>query len=84
MIEQHTLTMPPEGMMVTRTVKDAEGRIWTCTTNGNGSASQGKDVQLSCTTESFATPVLVTVGWSWEKTSENGLARMIVAAAKAA
>ena len=71
--------------MVTRTVKDAEGRIWTCTTNRNGeSAATGKDVQLTCTTESIAHPVLVTVGWSWEKTSENGLARMIVAAAKAA
>jgi hypothetical protein len=73
-------------MMLTRTVKDAEGRTWTCTTNGNAgdSATTGKDVQLTCTTESIATPVLVTVGWSWEKTSENGLARMIVAAAKAA
>jgi len=72
--------------MVTRTVKDAEGRTWTCTTNANGgqSATKGKDVQLSCTTESIAQPVLVTVGWSWEKTSDNGLARMIVAAAKAA
>ena len=72
--------------MLTRSVKDAEGRIWTCTTNGNAgdSATTGKDVQLTCTTESIATPVLVTVGWSWEKTSENGLARMIVAAAKAA
>ena len=72
--------------MVTRTVKDAEGRTWTCTTNGYGgeSATKGKDVQLTCTTESITTPVLVTVGWSWEKTSENGLARMIVAAAKAA
>ena len=72
--------------MVTRTVKDAEGRTWTCTTNGNGSESavKGKDVQLTCTTESIAQPVLVTVGWSWDKTSDNGLARMIVAAAKAA
>ena len=72
--------------MVTRTVKDAEGRTWTCTTNGSGgdSAAKGKDVQLTCTTESIAHPVLVTVGWSWEKTSENGLARMIVAAARAA
>ena len=72
--------------MITRTVKDAEGRTWTCTTNAKGgdAATKGKDIQLTCTTESIATPVLVTVGWSWEKTSENGLARMIVAAAKAA
>ena len=48
------------------------------------SATTGKDVQLTCTTESIATPVRVIGGWSWQKTSENGLARMIVAAAKAA
>ncbi len=72
--------------MVTRTVKDAEGRTWTCTTNSAAgeSAVKGKDIQLTCTTDSIAQPVLVTVGWSWEKTSENGLARMIVAATKAA
>jgi hypothetical protein len=28
-------------------------------------------------------PVVVTVGWGWEKMAENGLARMIIAAAAA-
>ena len=72
--------------MVTRTVTDAEGRTWVCTTAGNGTsgdnpAAKGKDVKISCTTESVADPVIVTVSWQWEKTSENGLARMIAQAA---
>ena len=72
--------------MVTRTVKDAEGRTWTCTTNAKRRRcrheGEGRAAQLHHRVD--RAPVLVTVGWSWEKTSENGLARMIVAAAKAA
>ena len=71
--------------MVTRTVKDIEGRTWVCTTAGDGAtgsspSAKGQDVKLSCTTESLPKPVIVTVGWEWEKTSENGLARMIAKA----
>ncbi len=75
--------------MVKRTVKDIEGRTWVCTTDsasatGATPSAQGKDVKLSCTTESVDKPVIVTVGWGWEKTSENGLARMIALASPVA
>jgi hypothetical protein len=36
---------------------------------------------LSCTTPSVAEPVMITVGWQWEKMAEKGLARLISAAA---
>jgi hypothetical protein len=69
-----------------RTVKDKNGRIWTCTTNAapqssSDAAPMGRDVKLVCTTPSVKEPVVVTVGWGWEKMAENGLARLIAAAA---
>jgi hypothetical protein len=75
--------------MVKRTVKDIEGRTWTCTAEGDSATSanpsaKGQDVKISCTTESVAKPVIVTVGWQWEKTSDNGLARMIALASPVA
>lgn len=65
--------------MKTRTVKDANDRTWTCTSQ-EGPTAEGRDVILSCTTESVATPVRVTVGWQWEKMADNGLARMVALA----
>jgi hypothetical protein len=72
--------------MTQRTVKDESGRIWTCkaaggpTKTGEAARPMGLDVRLSCSTETVAAPVSVTVGWGWEKIAENGLARMIVLA----
>jgi hypothetical protein len=72
--------------MTQRTVKDKEGRVWTCSTStapqhGEGAGPVGRDVKLVCSTASVPAPVTVTVGWGWEKMSDNGLARLIVAAA---
>jgi hypothetical protein len=71
--------------MSQRSIKDKQGRIWTCTTTanpkGDDSAVAGRDVKLMCSTPTLPAPVTVTVGWGWEKMSENGLARLIVAAA---
>ena len=41
--------------MVKRTVKDIEGRTWTCTAEGDSANSanasaKGQDVKISCTT----------------------------------
>jgi hypothetical protein len=75
--------------MTQRTVKDDSGRIWTCRTvgaptkAGETARPMGLDVKLSCSTETVASPVSVTVGWGWEKIADNGLARMIVLAAPA-
>jgi len=70
--------------MANRTVTDANGREWTCVptlTEATGTAERmGKDVVLTCSTPSVDEPVSLTVGWSWEKISPNGLARMIAAA----
>jgi hypothetical protein len=66
--------------MANRTVTDTDDRTWVCTPQASGHAAgteQGRDVTLSCTTESVAKPVRVTVGWQWEKMANNGLARMI-------
>lgn len=74
-----------EDRMSERIVKDKEGRIWTCSTSTgpvNGAPGPvGRDVKLVCSTPTLPAPVTVTVGWGWEKMSENGLARLIVAAA---
>lgn len=75
--------------MVKRTVKDIEGRTWICTSasdsaTGTTPAAKGQDVKISCTTDSVAEPVIVTVGWQWENTSDNGLARMIALASPVA
>jgi hypothetical protein len=64
-----------------RTVKDADDRVWTCVPAANSIQARGRDVLLSCTTPSVPTPVLITVGWQWEKMNERGLARMIAQAA---
>ena len=66
--------------MAKRTVKDSDDRIWMCVPVGNSIAARGKDVVLHCTTPSVDKPVVVTVGWQWEKMHERGLARLIVAA----
>jgi hypothetical protein len=72
--------------MAERTVKDKEGRVWTCSTatgplSTDDAGPVGRDVKLVCSTPTLPAPVTVTVGWGWEKMSENGLARLIVAAA---
>jgi hypothetical protein len=72
--------------MTQRTVKDKEGRVWTCSTstapqNGAKVGPVGRDVKLVCSTPSLPASITVTVGWGWEKMSENGLARLIVSAA---
>lgn len=67
--------------MTNRTVTDIEDRKWTITPQAGVDAAQGRDVVLTCSTESVAKPVRVTVGWQWEKMSDNGLARMIALAA---
>ena len=69
--------------MTKRTVTDEDDRTWVCTPEESGHAAgteQGRDVILSCTTESVTTPVRVTVGWQWAKMASKGLARMIAAA----
>lgn len=68
-------------MASNRTVTDMDGRVWTCIPGGKDSSRQGQDVVLSCTTPSVAEPVMITVGWQWEKMAEKGLARLISAAA---
>jgi hypothetical protein len=65
---------------MSRTVKDIEDRTWTCTPQSGVDAGQGRDVVLSCVTDSVAAPVRLTVGWQWEKMADNGLARMIALA----
>ena len=69
--------------MTNRTVTDDDERTWVCTPQESGHAAgteQGRDVILSCTTESVAKPVRVTVGWQWAKMASKGLARMIALA----
>ena len=66
--------------MMKRTVTDTNNRTWTCTapvSAGAAGTDHGRDVVLSCVTESVKAPVKVTIGWQWEKMSDNGLARMI-------
>ena len=67
--------------MTQRTVTDIAGRTWSCVPDASGADApekMGRDVALSCTTESVKGPVAVSVGWEWQKMSDNGLARMIV------
>ncbi len=70
-------------IMAQRNVTDAAGRKWTCESakipvvDGVAARPVGLDVKLSCSTETVARPVSVTVGWEWEKMADNGLARMI-------
>jgi hypothetical protein len=67
--------------MIERTVTDSAGRTWTCTSTAveslTDSASQGKDVIVSCVTPSVGSPVKLTVGWQWESMASPGFARMI-------
>ena len=69
--------------MAQRTVTDDSGRVWTCdsiaapTKAGEAARPMGLDVKLSCTTPSLEAPIIVTVGWGWEKMADKGLARMI-------
>ena len=66
--------------MPNRTVTDIEDRTWTVSPQAGVDAAEGRDVVLTCSTESVPKPVRVTVGWQWEKMSDNGLARMIALA----
>jgi hypothetical protein len=81
--------------MAQRTVTDGSGRTWTCTeveapvgataaSDGRPASREGVDVTLSCTTESVPEPVVITVGWGWERIADKGLARMISQAAPGA
>jgi hypothetical protein len=67
--------------MADRTVIDSTGRTWTCGPEGaegeRAAPSQGQDVVLSCVTPSVSDPVLITVGWQWERMAAPGLARLI-------
>jgi len=65
-----------------RTVKDAEGRVWTCVPAASTIEARGRDIALTCTTPSVPTPVKLTVGWQWMKMAERGLARLIAQAAE--
>ena len=72
--------------MTQRNLTDASGRKWQCESadipvvTGVADRPIGLDVTLSCSTASVANPVSVTVGWQWEKMSDNGLGRMITLA----
>jgi hypothetical protein len=68
-------------MASNRTVTDAEGRIWTCIPGGAKGQREGQDVVLTCTSPSVSDPVMITVGWQWERMAAKGLARLISAAA---
>ena len=66
--------------MTQRTVKDAAGRIWNCTSDtdvANATEHMGRDVAISCTTPTVDEPVRLTVGWQWLGMSDNGLGRLI-------
>ena len=66
--------------MTQRNVKDAAGRIWSCTSDaGTADATEqmGRDVAISCTTDTVDGPVQLTVGWQWLEMSDNGLGRLI-------
>ena len=66
--------------MTQRNVKDAAGRIWSCTSDADvaGATEQmGRDVAISCTTATVGGPVQLTVGWQWLEMSDNGLGRLI-------
>jgi hypothetical protein len=71
--------------MASRTVSDADGRVWACRVDDSsqGKAAEGQDVSILCTTASVYIPVRLTVGWQWMTIADNGLARMISAASPA-
>jgi hypothetical protein len=78
------LSAVQEVFMTTRSVKDTAGRNWTCSTESKAAeanqSAQGRDIILSCATESVSEPVRVTVGWQWESMAAPGLARLITLA----
>jgi hypothetical protein len=67
--------------MIERTVTDAAGRTWTCTStvveSSTDPVSRGKDVIVSCVTPSVESAVKLTVGWQWETMAAPGFARLI-------
>ena len=65
--------------MSSRRVTDQEGRVWEC--KAETEAAPGCDVNLVCTTASLPDPLRLKVSWQWATIAENGLARMIAAAA---
>jgi hypothetical protein len=65
--------------MSSRRVTDKEGRVWDCTPETAG--APGCDVNLVCRTAGLHAPLRLKVSWQWAKIAENGLARMIAAAA---
>ena len=65
--------------MSSRQVTDEDGRVWECTPET--AEAPGRDVNLVCRTASVRTPLRLKVSWQWAKMAENGLARMIAAAA---
>lgn len=65
--------------MSSRRVTDEQGRVWECRTESD--EAPGRDVDLICTTAGLRAPLRVRVGWQWTRIADNGLARMIAAAA---
>ena len=69
--------------MTQRNVTDVAGRKWQCESaaipvvDGVSDRPIGRNVMLSCTTATVDQPVAVSVGWQWERMSDNGLSRMI-------
>lgn len=67
--------------MASRIVTDSAGRTWTCTAEAPAAERndelQGRDVVLSCVTDSVNDPVQLTVGWQWETMAAPGLARLL-------
>ena len=70
--------------MADRVIKDSAGRSWTCAAAPTGESGsglgKGGDMMLTCGTPSVSAPVQLTVGWQWEKMSDNGLGRLIMEA----
>jgi hypothetical protein len=70
--------------MASRTVTDSAGRTWTCTSPAAAmegtEGARGRDVVLSCTTDSVTAPVQLTVGWQWQNLAAPGLARLLLQA----
>ncbi|MHB1074105.1 MAG: hypothetical protein ACYC3Q_15035 [Gemmatimonadaceae bacterium] len=70
--------------MASRIVTDSAGRTWTCTSEApaveRNDELRGRDVVLSCATDSVSDPVQLTVGWQWETMAAPGLARLLAQA----
>lgn len=77
--------------MSSRKVTDAEGRTWACRQDDSshntvvaGAPAPGQDVSIMCTSSAVTIPLRITVGWQWMTMADNGLARLISAAAPTA